>query len=121
MDQQPTDYGEPVKPYKPNGRALWLPIVLALLVPTIYAVFLGGTMSNRLDVLGQAEAATRAEFGDLDDSYVPRREIDLKLQTIQLQMEQVAGDVEELKEQSERQTAEIIRRIERLDTPRRNQ
>ncbi len=104
-----------------NGKSVWLPIVLALAVPTIYAVYLGGTMSNRLDVLAQAAAATQSELGDLDDSYVPRREIDLNLQTIQLQMEQVAGDVEELKEQSERQTQEIIRRIERIDTMGRNQ
>ena len=45
-------------------------------------------------------------------------EIDAKLQTIQVQIGAVQATQEVIKEQSERQTAEIIRRIERLDTPR---
>jgi hypothetical protein len=92
---------------------------LALLVPTIYAVFLGGTMSNRIDVLAQDVEDNGEAISSTPATFVPRNELEAKLENIQLQVGGVQANVEDLKEQSERQTAEIIRRIERLDEPRR--
>ncbi len=118
---QPADYvREPArtKSYTPNGRTQWLVIMLALLVPTAGVFVWGGTMSARIDAIAQDTRENGVALSTTPTIFVPRMELNAKLENIQLQVGAVKANVEELKEQSERQTAEIIRRIERIDTPR---
>ena len=81
-------------------------------MPTIHVVWLGGGMSNRIDVNAQEIEKNGDAISTTPSTFVPRAELDAKLDNIQLQVGHVQANVEALKEQSERQTAEIIRRIE---------
>lgn len=117
---QPVDYPPAPRRQKDCAKFPWLPVVLALLVPTVYAVFLGGAMSNRMDVLAQDVEDNGEAISTTPNTFVPRNELDAKLENIQLQVGSVQANVEDLKEQSERQTAQILRRLERMDTPRRD-
>lgn len=120
MGEQPTDYCEPAAQprEKPNGKALWLPVALALIAPIGLFLVGWGATAARIDALAQDIEANERAIASSPSTYVPRFEIDAKLGALQMQMEAVQADVEELKKQSERQTAEIIRRIERLDQRR---
>lgn len=119
MATQPPDY-DTHRHTKPSPKpAWWIPIVVALIVPTLYAVFLGGVLSTRIDANAQDIQDNGRDIADQPRQYVPRSEIDAKLQTIQVQIGSVQASVEAAKEQSERQTAEIIRKLDRLEEPRR--
>jgi len=73
--------------HKRNGKPYWLLIALALIVPSGTFLIGWGALGNRIDVLAQASEATKIEMGGLDNAYVPRREIDAKLQNLELQVE----------------------------------
>ena len=110
----PSDYQQRPPPQtKPSiAKTTWIPLIAAFLVPTIYVVWIGGGMSNRLDAIAQDVQDNGAAISTTPSTFVPRAELDAKLDNIQLQIGHVQANVEALKEQSERQTAEIIRRIE---------
>lgn len=119
---QPSDYAATPRQQKDCKKFPWAPILVALLVPTAYFLIGIGATTNKLDALAQSQTDTNGELdrmqSDMPEDYVPRREIDAKLNTLQVQVGGVQAQVEELKDQGERQTAEIIRRIERMDAPR---
>ncbi len=97
-----------------NGMRVWAGVALAFILALSGWAYSAGSLSTK--VAQNTEKNTEQTL-----LYVPRTEIDAKLGNIQLQVESVKEDVGELKEQSVRQTAEIIRRIERLDASRRSQ
>ena len=111
---QPTDYVKG-KPCAPTGKFPWFICVTTLAVPFIMVLIWAVSLGNRLDAVAQDVADNGAAISTTPSTFVPRAEIDAKLQSIQLQVGYVQANVEALKEQSERQTAEIIRRIERAD------
>jgi hypothetical protein len=94
---------------------MWSQYLSILLVPAAYALIAWGAVDNKMEHLAQADIDTQADIERFEGRYVPRTEIDAKLQTIQVQVGAVQANVEDLKEQSERQTAEIIRRLETMD------
>jgi len=95
-----------------NGMRVWIGVFLALILGLSGWVYSAGSLSKQV-------AQNTKKNDEQTQLYVPRTEIDAKLENIQLQVEAVKEDVGELKEQSVRQTAEIIRRIERIDSPSR--
>jgi len=97
-----------------NGMRVWLGVGLALILALSGWVYSAGSLSSQV--------AQNTKINDEQKLlYVPRTEIDAKLENLQLQVGAVEGKVDAAAAQSARQTALIIRRIERLDTPRRNQ
>ena len=75
-------------------------------------------LQKNVNSMGEQLDAVTDAVNQLGESQVS---IDAKLDNIQLQVGAVQANVEALKEQSERQTAQIIRRIERMDTSRPRQ
>jgi hypothetical protein len=114
--------GESTSRYRiSNGKPVWLLLLLALAVPTIYAFVGIVLMKGQLNAQEKDIRENSAAIDLTPRTYVPRTEIDAKLETIQVQIGSVQANVDGLKDQGERQTAEIIRRIERIDSPRRVQ
>ncbi len=99
---------------QPNGMRVWVSVGLAFILALSGWAYSAGSLSMRV-------AQNTEKNSEQALLYVPRTEIDAKLENIQLQVESVKEDVGELKAQSAQQTEEIIRRIERLMQPRRNQ
>jgi len=114
MATPPTDYPPRPAPDKTGARFPWLPIVLALLVPTVYAVWLGDTMSNRLDVLAQDVEDNGVAISTTPSTFVPRPELNAMFETINVKISNVQVRLEENSQQSERQTAQILRSLDRL-------
>ena len=75
-------------------------------------------MSKSIDVLAQDVEDNGVAISTTPLTFVPRAELDAKLETINVKISSVQARLEENSEQSERQTAEIIRRIERMDVLR---
>lgn len=96
-----------------------LPAAVALIVPTASFLVMWGTITNKIDANAEDIEKNGAAIASTPSTFVPRRELDAKLENIQIQIGQVQANVEELREQSERQTAEIIRKIERVADERR--
>ena len=74
-------------------------------------------MSNEIERNVQDIEGNGSAIASIPQIFVPRSEIDAKLETIHVQIQGVRDTQEAIKEQGDRQTAEIIRRIERMDRP----
>ncbi len=97
-----------------NGLRVWIGVAFALILAASGWVYSAGSLS--------AKVAQNTKINDEQTlRYVPRNEIDVKLENIELQVGSVQKSVDAYAAQSERQTQEIIRRIERLPQPRRAQ
>ena len=135
MATPPTDYQQqPPREVKPSpAKTLWLPIatlIVALVVPTIYLAIWGGTVNERfIGVMGLVSANAQdiekngEAISTTPSTFVPRAELDAKLDNIQLQVqhtnanvESLNGRVRDLAAQSTRDTAAILRSIERNQT-----
>ena len=122
MATPPTDYQQrppQPKPAPTATKTLWIPLAAAFLVPTIYVVWLGGGMSNRLDALAQDVEDNGVALSTTPSTFIPRPELDAKLENIRLEVKHTNDKVQsldervkELSKQGERQTAAIIRSIE---------
>ena len=127
----PSDYQQrPSTQTKPTpAKTIWLPIAtfaVAIIVPTIYVAIWGGKVEEKFtNVVGLINANAQdiekngAAISTTPSTFVPRAELDAKLDNIQLQVKHTNENVESLEErvkdlaaQGERQTAEIIRRID---------
>jgi len=106
---------------QPNGFRVWVGVASALVLALSGWVYSAGSLSTQVfqnikDIEENSEV-----ISSTPELFVPRNEISVKFRNLELQIEAVQISVDANAEQSERQTAEIIRRIERIDTPRRNQ
>ncbi len=101
-------------PRKLNGGAAWIAIGITLLIAVGNSIYTAGSLSAQV---GQNSKANDEQ----SKTYVPRSEIDAKLATIQVHIGAVQANVMALKEQSERQTREILLDHRKLDRERRNQ
>ena len=97
-----------------NGVRVWLGVALTFVLAASGWVYSAGSLSTKV--------AQNTKTNDAQEArYVPRTEIDAKLENIELQVGAVQQSVDAYAAQSERQAQEIIRRIERLPQPRRTQ
>lgn len=118
-NEQPTDYPPAPRRQKDCAKFPWIPVGGALLIPLFTVVIWAVTLGNRLDAVAQDVEDNGKAIATTPSTFVPRNELDAKLENIDTKVNAVQADVTELKRQGEQQTAEIIRRIERMDTPRR--
>ncbi len=110
-----------------NRTFLWVSVaalLLAFIVPVASGLIWSGNVDGQfkevkslIDVNAQDIEDNGNAISTTPITFVPRGELDAKLNNIQLQVGHVQANVEALKEQSERQTAEIIRKIDRINSP----
>lgn len=103
-----------------RSKPLWFILVLALSVPlgTLLGggIFAWGIITNRVNVNAQDIEKNGAALSTIPSTFIPRGEVNALLETLDFKISTVQAQVLANSEQSERQTAEIIRRIERMDT-----
>ena len=98
-----------------NGR--WLPIVLALVVPTTFVVGAFFVSAYRIDANADGIKKNGKALSTLPATFVPREEIALKLQILELQVEAVQTSVNVAAKDATRQNAHIIDLIKDIDRP----
>ena len=99
----PVDYEEP-KPSDPKPPwKTWLVPVTTIVLSLATVIALGGAMANQINTIAK--------------DFVPRGEIDAKLETLDVKISHVQAGQLANSEQSARQYREIIHRIELLDAP----
>ncbi len=116
MPKQPTDYDN-VAPCPPKAKFPWAIVGTAMAVPMGSMLIWGGMLTANYTALAQDVAANGAAISTTPTTFVPRGEINAKLETLDLKVSTVQATVDANAEQSERQTAQIIRRIERIGQP----
>jgi len=89
-------------------KAFWLPIAMVCAIPLAGALVGWGVMSTRIETNAQQHRDNQDVLKSIPEMYVPRTEIDAKLETIDVKIDAVQKSVDT-------STIEIIRRIERLD------
>ncbi len=124
-------------PPKRQNVTVWIGLLITLgLALTSWAYSAGG-LSNRIEgnedrgvaqgnvltslsiLVAQNDATVDTHdrsIQDLPDKYVPRKELDLKLEVMHTQMEAIADDVQDIKEQSKEQTNEILRELRQIQS-----
>ena len=98
-----------------NGR--WLPIVLALVVPTTFVVGTFFVSAYRIDANADDIEENGRALSTLPTTFVPREEIALKLQILELQVEAVQTSVNVAAKDSTQRDAHIIELIKDMDRP----
>jgi len=96
-----------------NGStAAWVAIGVTMALTLLNGVYVGGSLTAQV-------TRNKEDLQNLPTIIVPRLEVEAKLEGLENQVEAVDEKVEELKVQSAKETEQIIRRIERLDSSNR--
>lgn len=85
-----------------QGKALWLSIVFALAVPTVIAVGSLFVSDYRIDANAQDIQKNGTAISTIPQIFIPRMEIDAKLETIDVKIDAVQRSLDRIESRIER-------------------
>jgi len=107
-----------------NGKLPNLSILMIFAVPTILAIGSIFVSTYRIDANAREIEDNGTALSTIPQIFVPRTEIDAKLQTIQVQIgamqntqREIRDTQKEIRIQSARETSEILQELRRLEGP----